>query len=138
MTWIGIIGEEFFPIFFRNAWWQQVGSPVYASRESRANLNRLFPNRWIGRGGPIPRPAKSPDLTVCDCGLWADLKRRVHKRGSPANVAEFTRFIEEECRQFPRESIHRATSSMKRRMTLCLQENDRHFQQFLKTRRERD
>ncbi|CAB0031331.1 unnamed protein product [Trichogramma brassicae] len=107
MTWIGIIGEEFIgPYFFEvnitgrlyagflrrialprlrevnpDAWWQQDGSPVHGSRKSRANLNSLFPNRWIGRGGPIPWPAKSPDLTVCDYGLWADLKRRVHKRG---------------------------------------------------------
>ncbi|CAB0030949.1 unnamed protein product [Trichogramma brassicae] len=164
MTWIGIIGEEFIgPYFFEvnitgrlyagflrrialprlrevnpDAWWQQDGSPVHGSRKSRANLNSLFPNRWIGRGGPIPWPAKSPDLTVCDYGLWADLKRRVHKRGPPANVEELTRFIEKECRQYPRESIRRATSSMKRRMTLCLRENGGHYQQFLKTRRERD
>lgn len=29
-------------------------------------LNVKFPNRWIGRGGPIARPSRSLDPTPCD------------------------------------------------------------------------
>ncbi|KAL7290457.1 hypothetical protein TKK_0016145 [Trichogramma kaykai] len=110
MTWIGIINEEFIgPYFFE----VNITGRLYAGFLRRVTLPRLRevnPDAWW-------QQVESPP---------------------PANVAEFTRFIEEECRQFPRESIRRATSSMKRRMTLCLQENGGHFQQFLKTRRERD
>ena len=29
-------------------------------------LNDHFPQRWLGRAGPIEWPARSPDLTPCD------------------------------------------------------------------------
>ena len=32
----------------------------------------------ISRGGDIPWPARSPDLSVCDCFLWAYLKSSVY------------------------------------------------------------
>lgn len=32
---------------------------------TRRELNRMFPNRWIGRGGPVLFP-RSPDLTYLD------------------------------------------------------------------------
>ncbi|KAL7290812.1 hypothetical protein TKK_0015555 [Trichogramma kaykai] len=165
MVWIGIINGEFIgPYFFdenvngrnysvfirrvalprfrarriRNAWWLQDGAPSHGHPAAREALNRTFPNRWIGSGGPVAWPAKSPDLNVCDFDSWADLKRRVHKRGPPTDVDELVRFIQEECRQYPRDSIRRATASMRRRLLLCLEEDGGHFQQFLKTRRGRN
>ena len=34
-------------------------------------LNERFPDAWIGRVGPIPRPPRSPDLFPLDfsCGV---------------------------------------------------------------------
>ena len=29
-------------------------------------LNEVFPDAWIGRGGPIPWPPRSPDLSPFD------------------------------------------------------------------------
>jgi len=29
-------------------------------------LDREFPDHWVGRGGPIPWPPHSPDLTLLD------------------------------------------------------------------------
>ncbi|KAJ4435606.1 hypothetical protein ANN_18222 [Periplaneta americana] len=37
-------------------------------------LDRRFPDRWIGRGGPIAWPPRSPDLNPHDFYLWGHLK----------------------------------------------------------------
>ena len=43
----------------------------------RNHLNVLFPGRWIGRGGPIPWPARSPDPNPVHYLLWEYLKSLV-------------------------------------------------------------
>ncbi|KAL5468869.1 hypothetical protein EMCRGX_G029995 [Ephydatia muelleri] len=35
-------------------------------------------DRWMGRGGPIPWPAQSPDLSPLDFWLWGYLKNKVY------------------------------------------------------------
>lgn len=45
---------------------QHDGAPAHFSRRCREYLNRRFPMQWIGRGGPIAWPARSPDLTPVD------------------------------------------------------------------------
>jgi hypothetical protein len=42
------------------------GAPVRFSLVSRRYLNRKLPGRWIGRGGPIAWPPRSPDLNPMD------------------------------------------------------------------------
>jgi hypothetical protein len=40
----------------------------------QALLDREFAGRWIGRGGPIASPPRSPDLTPPDIFLWGCVK----------------------------------------------------------------
>ncbi|KAJ8874158.1 hypothetical protein PR048_025000 [Dryococelus australis] len=37
-----------------------------------------FMFRWIGRGDPVPWPARSPDLSPLDCFFWCCLKDKVY------------------------------------------------------------
>jgi hypothetical protein len=46
-------------------------------------LNRHFPGRWIGRGGPITWPPRSPDITPLDFLLWGFVKDRVYATPVP-------------------------------------------------------
>lgn len=62
------------PIFF-----QQDGAPAHYTTPVRHWLDCWFPNRWIGRSGPIPWPARSPDLTPLDYFLWGYLKHKVYQ-----------------------------------------------------------
>ncbi len=39
-------------------------------RKSKKVLNKKFPNKWIGRGGPFSWPPRSPDLTPLNFFLW--------------------------------------------------------------------
>ncbi|GBO17504.1 hypothetical protein AVEN_189164-1 [Araneus ventricosus] len=70
----------------------QDGATPHFSISVREALNERFPNSWIRRDGPIPWPARSPDLTPVDFFFWgyirnivcsenitdiSDLKRRI-------------------------------------------------------------
>jgi len=48
-----------------NCYFQQDGAPVHYARKVRDYLNQVFPDRWIGRRGPLEWAARSPDLTPC-------------------------------------------------------------------------
>ncbi|GFT41032.1 DUF4817 domain-containing protein [Trichonephila clavipes] len=53
----------------RHMWFQQDGAPSHYARHAREHLDRTFPNRWIGRGGPVAWPPRSPDLSPLDFSL---------------------------------------------------------------------
>jgi hypothetical protein len=55
---------------FANHMFQHDGSPAHFAITVSEFLNQEDPNRWIGRGGPINWPARSPDLTPLDFFLW--------------------------------------------------------------------
>jgi hypothetical protein len=42
------------------------GAPAHFSLVACRYMNRKFPGRWIGRGGPIAWPSRSPDLNPLD------------------------------------------------------------------------
>lgn len=68
------------PILF-----QQDGAPAHYGLEVRHHLDDTFPGSWIGRGGPYPWPARSPDLNPLDFFLWGHLKSVVY-RTQPADL----------------------------------------------------
>ncbi|XP_018572367.1 uncharacterized protein LOC108911818 [Anoplophora glabripennis] len=45
---------------------QEYGSPAHSTLLVRNWLDVLFPNKWIGRYGPIPWPARVPDMSPLD------------------------------------------------------------------------
>ena len=57
---------------------QQNSAPPHYRHIVREYLDRKFPNRWIGRGGPISWPPRSPDLTACDFFLWGYLNDTIY------------------------------------------------------------
>ena len=58
-----------------NVYFQQDRAPPYWSFIVRDFLNDQFPERWIGRGGPISWPPRSPDLTPLDFFFWGYVKQ---------------------------------------------------------------
>jgi hypothetical protein len=57
---------------------QQDGAPPHFHKEVKNILNRKFPEKWIGRGGPITWPPSSPDLIPLDSFLWGYIKDVVY------------------------------------------------------------
>jgi hypothetical protein len=50
----------------QDMWYQLAGAPAHFTRPVGGWLNRNYPGRWIGRGGPVTWPARSPDFTPLD------------------------------------------------------------------------
>ncbi|GFU56812.1 transposable element Tcb1 transposase [Trichonephila clavipes] len=50
-------------------------------------LDRTFPNRWIGCGGPVTWPSRSSDFPSLDVFLWGTMKGLVYDR--PVNYEVF-------------------------------------------------
>jgi hypothetical protein len=55
--------------------YKMVNQPICCATVG-VSLNKRFPGRWIGRGGPINWPPRCPDLTPMDCGGYT--KDTVH------------------------------------------------------------
>jgi len=66
---------------------QQDGAPGHHARDVRNWLDSNFSNKWIGRGGPVEWPARSPDLTPLDFFLWGYIKSQVYV-DSPRTLAQ--------------------------------------------------
>jgi len=60
-------------------YFQHDGSPPHYTRHVGEYLNESFPNRWLGRGGPVARPSRSSDLTPLDCYLWGHMNTLMYE-----------------------------------------------------------
>jgi hypothetical protein len=60
-------------------YFQNDGTPPHYTIRVREFLNEIFPNRWLGRGGPVARPPRSPDLTPLDYYLCGHMKTLVYE-----------------------------------------------------------
>ena len=113
-------------------WFMHDGAPPHFSIAVRNYLNATFPLRWLGRGGPVEWPARSPDLNPCDFFLWGHLKDLVYQTEVP-DVEELRRRIIHGC-QTIRETpgiFQRVRESFVRRANVCLNAGGEHFEQFL-------
>jgi len=81
----------------------QDGAPPHFSCFVTDVLNERFPDAWSGRGGPIPWPPQSPDLSPLDFFLWGYIKNIVYA-GKIRNI------------QHPQESITSAIETVIRDM----------------------
>lgn len=109
---------------------QHDGAPAHFSRQTRTFLDAHYPDRWMGRGGPIIWPARSPDLNVLDYFVRGHIKDLIeHTRdGTEAEVREA---ILAAFNTITPEMAYRATRNITRRVELCLRERGRHFEQLL-------
>ena len=74
-------------------YFQQDGAPPHWGLNVREFLNTQFPDRWIGRNGPIHWPARSPDLTPLDYFLWA-ISKTLFTRIDPSTIKNYrTRYL---------------------------------------------
>jgi hypothetical protein len=58
----------------RHVWFMHDEAPTYVTRTVRQYLTQVFCDQWIGRGGRVDWPARSPDLTPLDFWLWRLIK----------------------------------------------------------------
>ncbi|KYN21097.1 hypothetical protein ALC57_06542, partial [Trachymyrmex cornetzi] len=120
---------ENFPLRSRlDMWFQQDGCPPHTSRVARAVLNTMFPNKWIGKFGPINYPPRSPDLTVLDFYLWGRIKDLEGYRQRSTTRGDMIFRITEAIRSLEANEILHATNSFQSRVDGCIVQNGRHFE----------
>lgn len=126
---------EDIPILIRQRmWFQHDGAPAHSSRVVRATLNRRFPNKWIGRGGPTRWPARSPDLNPLDFFFWGKMKSLVYETEVETEEDLIARVVAAagEISDKPEVLEQVVNEEMLRRCRGCVQSNGGHFEQFLR------
>lgn len=110
---------------------QQDGCPAHWRLTVREHLDNVFPNSWIGRDGPIPWPARSPDLTPLDFHVWGRAKDLVYA----TEVRSRDHLIEKIDNAFQvmrAEMLLRTTTSeIRKRYRACIANGGQHFEQML-------
>ncbi|XP_036149084.1 uncharacterized protein LOC118647750 [Monomorium pharaonis] len=122
---------EDIPLHVRgNMIFQHDGAPAHFSRRVREILDDRYPNRWMGRGGPIAWPPRSPDLNVLDYFVWGHIKVKVEHMRERTEV-EVCEAISAVFNTVTPDMIRRATQQIVRRAELCLDAQSKHFEQLL-------
>lgn len=108
------------------------GAPAHFSTDVRTYLNTNYPLRWIGRGGPISWPPRSPDLNPLDFYLWGHLKNLVYST-EVNDIEDLRRRIILHCQEIKQkvDTFPKIRRSLQRRLETCIEENGKHFEQFL-------
>lgn len=116
----------------RDMWLQHDGAPPHFARQVRSHLNERFPNRWIGRGGAIAWPARSPDLNPIDFFLWGYFKEIVYhtENNTEAEVREKIRAAIQQIKN-NRRAFRMLKRNFIRRCRLCIRTQGRHFEHLL-------
>lgn len=108
---------------------QHDGCPAHYRIGVRQFLDDNYPNRWIGRGGPIPWPARSPDLTPLDFYVWGHMKQLVYET-PVSTVDELRQKIINAAEQMKMTFTQRVTRfELRRRLRTCIRNQGRHIEQ---------
>ena len=105
---------------------------LYFTLQVREYLNESYPNCWLGRGGPVAWPPRSPDLTPVDYYLWCHMKTLVYetKSDSRAALRHCIFGAAEHIRNHP-DNIASATQSLLMHALNCIAAGGGHFEQLL-------
>lgn len=115
----------------RRLWYQHDGAPAHYGAAARTHLDRVFTNRWIGRGSFISWPPRSPDLTPCDFFLWPTVKNIVYET-PPTTAENMQQRIRNAFLQLSENNMAQNVSlSMQRRLRACVEQNGNIFEHIL-------
>jgi hypothetical protein len=110
---------------------QQDGAPAHYSCQVRNYLNEKFRNRWIGRGGPISWPARSPDLSPNDFFYWGYMKNNVYTGERFGNLEELKLKINEISQTISGNMILNVIRGFENRLRICIDQNGGIFENLL-------
>lgn len=111
-------------------YFQLDGCPAHYFRPVHNWLNEHYGQRWIGRGGPVAWPPRSPDLNPLDFFVWGYIKDIVY--ATPVNTREeLLQRIENAAQTITPQHLLNVRHSLTHRSQLCVDQNGGHFEQLL-------
>lgn len=116
----------------RQMWFMHDGAPPHFTRPVCQHLNDVFQNRWIGRGGPVQWPPRSPDLNPLDFYLWGCMKSIVYE-SEILNSDDLRNRVELAAMTIRQKGLglENYTHSWVRRAQICVQQQGNNFEQLL-------
>lgn len=112
----------------RSLHFMQDGAPPHYLSDVRDFLNARFPGTWIGRGGPIAWPPRSPDLTPLDFFFWGFIKDTVYVPPLPASLPELRARIYAATEQVTPDMLQRVWQEIDFRWDVCRITNGSHIE----------
>jgi hypothetical protein len=114
-------------------YFQQDGATAHTTGATINFLSNFYADRLISRNTLNNWPPRSCDLTPCDFFLWPFLKNSIYN--TPINdLAELQNRIRMKIDQINEDPVvlkHVIRNGVRRRATLCLQQEGAHFQHLL-------
>jgi len=128
-----ILEEEFLPrarimMGRRKFWFQHDGAAAHSAGPINNFLSEVLQERWIGRHGPINWPARSPDLTPLDFGLWGYVRPLILSR-NPSTVEDLKESIETVFSRIGRDYCQKLCRSVRDRLQRCYDAEGGHIEQ---------
>lgn len=111
--------------------YQHDGCPAHYFIQVRDCLNEFFPNSWIGRGGTISWPPRSPDLPPNDFFLWGHLKSKVYSHTTHATLDSLRAAIIVECGKITDRQLANTRRNFYDRIGHCLAVNGDVFEHLI-------
>ncbi|CAK1587171.1 unnamed protein product [Parnassius mnemosyne] len=117
----------------QNMWYQHDGCPAHCRVTVRRWLDENYRHRWIGRGGPIPWPARSPDITPMDYYVWGHMKSIVYCDNVPVPTLDQLRDRIINATNDIRRTLtsNVIKSELRKRMRVCIRNRGSHIEQNL-------
>jgi transposase len=134
-SYLNMLQDNVFPPIedeVRNAspLFQQDGAAPHFAVRVRNFLDQVFPERWIGRRGPIEWPPRSPDLTPLDFFLWGYLKSVVFNT-RPRTLGDLQEEIVAACRAIPALTCANVLREWRSRIGHCIVSGGHQFEHLL-------
>lgn len=112
-------------------WYQHDGAPGHYYRPVREFLNQTFENSWIGRGGAIQWPPRSPDLSPNDFFLWGYLKNKIYSERPHPNLRSLKDSILATCFEITPQILGNVRKEFQYRLGYCLAVNGNKFEHLI-------
>jgi hypothetical protein len=93
-------------------------------------LPTWYPHRWIGRGGPVAWPPRSPDLTPVDFFLWNQFKDYIY-REPVDTLEELENRLQESIATLTPVMLRNIQNNLLRRAALCIEVGGRQFEHLM-------
>ncbi|KAJ8724058.1 hypothetical protein PYW07_008038 [Mythimna separata] len=122
----------------RPVFYQHDGAPAHFTWNVRRHLDAEYGSHWIGRGGPIPWPPRSADLTPLDFFLWGRIKSLVYVNEA-TSVNDLKHKIELAFVKVKSETevLNKLKINLRKRAIMCIEQGGGHFENLLKRGRRR-